>query len=163
MNVGSFCPPLRVGRSCCPITYLVTAFIGIGGSLFGYDIGIVSGVLDMDAFQSVFADTTKTTTVVQKETTPTPRSRTTLTRLPARYAAPQAGKVVPALSDWRQGFIVTVFIGGNFLGALSSNFFADRYGRRSCLSIAALIFLVGGVLQCTAFEINQLFAGRCVA
>ena len=81
----------------------------------------------------------------------------------ADTTASDSGKTIPALSAWRQGYIVTVFIIGNMLGAFSSNLLADRYGRRSSLSIASLVFLIGGVLQCTAFSINQLFVGRFVA
>ena len=34
--------------------YLVTALIGLGGALFGYDIGIISGILALDSFKSAF-------------------------------------------------------------------------------------------------------------
>jgi sugar porter (SP) family MFS transporter len=34
--------------------YLVTAIIGLGGMLFGYDIGIISGVLAFDSFKTDF-------------------------------------------------------------------------------------------------------------
>ena len=34
--------------------YLITAIIGLGGALFGYDIGIISGVLDMHSFKHDF-------------------------------------------------------------------------------------------------------------
>ena len=30
------------------------AFVGVGGFLLGYDVGIISGVLAMESFQSVF-------------------------------------------------------------------------------------------------------------
>lgn len=45
----------EVSRICgIRIDYFVTAIVGIGGSLFGYDIGIISGVLDMDHFKNKF-------------------------------------------------------------------------------------------------------------
>ena len=34
--------------------YLITAIIGLGGALFGYDIGIISGVLAFDSFKNEF-------------------------------------------------------------------------------------------------------------
>ena len=32
----------------------IAAFVGVGGFLLGYDVGIIGGVLAMDSFQEVF-------------------------------------------------------------------------------------------------------------
>jgi hypothetical protein len=32
----------------------IAAFVGVGGFLLGYDVGIISGVLAMDSFKDVF-------------------------------------------------------------------------------------------------------------
>ena len=36
------------------VIFLLCALVGVGGSLFGYDIGVISGVLVMDDFVSEF-------------------------------------------------------------------------------------------------------------
>lgn len=62
-----------------------------------------------------------------------------------------------------EGAIVSTFIFGNLIGALASSFIADKWGRRTTMIIACLLFLVGGSLQAAAPTLWTLYAGRAVA
>ena len=46
------------------------------------------------------------------------------------------------------------------VGALSSNFFSDRYGRRMSFIVAAISFFIGVIIQATATTYGLLIFGR---
>jgi predicted MFS family arabinose efflux permease len=52
---------------------------------------------------------------------------------------------------------------GAVLGCLIAGVMSDRFGRRDTISVSALVFIVGGVLQCASQNIGMQLAGRFVS
>ena len=74
-----------------------------------------------------------------------------------------AGLVGVPLADL-QANIVTTLQCGCFVGALSTGFIADKIGRRYNLSLAAVIAILGTIMQAAASgEIAAIFVGRFIA
>lgn len=82
------------------------------------------------------------------------------------------GMVAGVLDPIRTHFIldnvrIELFVGSLNLMALFGCFaaspFADRYGRRGSLSMAAALFFAGNTLQACAWSYAWLLAGRCAA
>lgn len=102
--------------------YILTFFAAFAGMLFGWDTGLISGVLIMPAFQRSF-------------------------------------NLDPKSKNFSnvQGDIVSILQGGAFFGAASSFYISDRLGRKLALIIAAIIFLVGSIIQtCSALNTASL-------
>ncbi|XP_057866987.2 probable inositol transporter 2 [Cryptomeria japonica] len=96
---------------------------GLGGLLFGYDTGVISGALlyIRDDFRSVDSSTTL------------------------------------------QETIVSMAIAGAIIGAAIGGWCNDRYGRRTALLIADIVFFIGAILMASAPNPALLIVGRvCV-
>jgi MFS family permease len=52
---------------------------------------------------------------------------------------------------------------GSLVGALSSSFLADRLSRRTAIQIAALVWIVGALLQTASNSVALLVVGRLIA
>ncbi|XP_007025026.2 PREDICTED: probable inositol transporter 2 isoform X1 [Theobroma cacao] len=93
---------------------------GIGGLLFGYDTGVISGALlyIRDDFESVDRQT-----VLQES-------------------------------------IVSMAIAGAIIGAAVGGWMNDRYGRRTAILIADILFLIGAVIMASAPSAPLLIVGR---
>jgi MFS family permease len=63
----------------------------------------------------------------------------------------------------KQGGITASMAAGSFVSALLAGYLADRTGRRDALKVAACIWVVGCVLQCSAQNVAHLVVGRVVA
>lgn len=61
-----------------------------------------------------------------------------------------------------QGAVVATFTIGALFGALSCTWVGDLLGRRKVIFLAALLTLVGEVLQCTSFHLAQFVVGRFI-
>lgn len=61
-----------------------------------------------------------------------------------------------------QGAVVATFTLGALLGALSCTWIGDVLGRRKVIFGAAVLTLVGEVLQCSSFHLAQFVVGRLV-
>lgn len=61
-----------------------------------------------------------------------------------------------------QGGITASMSGGSLIGALIAGWVCDRIGRKGAIQVAALIWIVGAVLQCSAQNVGHLIAGRIV-
>eukprot|EP01018_Ginkgo_biloba_P022276 Gb_01450 [translate_table: standard] len=96
---------------------------GLGGLLFGYDTGVISGALlyIRDDFKSVDRSTTL------------------------------------------QETIVSTAVAGAIVGAAAGGWMNDRFGRRTTLFGADIVFVLGAILMCSAPFPALLIAGRvCV-
>lgn len=66
--------------------------------------------------------------------------------------------------DTIQGNVVSTFQAGCFFGAILTFPFAERFGRRRAIMMAAFIFCIGGALMTAARgSLNFIYAGRAVA
>lgn len=77
---------------------------------------------------------------------------------------PAFTSVFPSMNDATiQGIVIASFELGALVGALSCLDLGDRLGRRSTVWIGMTFMLVGGALQCSAWHVSQLTAGRVVS
>ncbi|KAI9299116.1 general substrate transporter [Neoconidiobolus thromboides FSU 785] len=114
--------------------YGVAAFAAIGGLLFGYDIGVISGVFEVDDFIAQFTD----------------------------RAAFEAGAIID-VPGWKKGLITSMLTLGCFIGSLFSGWFADRFGRKYSILLASVIFCLGAALQTAAYDLGLMIPGRLIA
>ncbi|CAN6448473.1 unnamed protein product [Victoria cruziana] len=114
---------------CC----IMSAF---GGLMFGYDIGISSGVTSMDDFLIEF--------------------------FPKVYHRKQ--KIVEDNYCKYDNQYLQLFTSSLYMAALFSTFFASqackKYGRRPTMRAASLFFLVGIILNAAAINLTMLILGR---
>ncbi|KAH9863019.1 hypothetical protein IAQ61_009294 [Plenodomus lingam] len=62
----------------------------------------------------------------------------------------------------KQGAVVATFTIGALFGALSCSWIGDILGRRKVIFGAAVLTLVGEILQCTSFQLAQFVVGRFI-
>ncbi|KAI1125089.1 general substrate transporter [Nemania abortiva] len=67
-----------------------------------------------------------------------------------------------ALNATRKGAVIASFQIGALFGALSCLFFGDRLGRRRAILLAAIITIIGQVLQVASFNLVQFVIGRVI-
>jgi len=65
-----------------------------------------------------------------------------------------------SVKSTRQGAVVATFTIGALFGALACTWVGDVLGRRKVIFGAAILTLVGEVLQCTSFQLAQFIVGR---
>jgi len=51
---------------------------------------------------------------------------------------------------------------GSFAGALGAGFLSDRIGRKHSIQVAAVIWIIGSMVTCSAHNVAQLVAGRVI-
>ncbi|KAF1968480.1 general substrate transporter [Bimuria novae-zelandiae CBS 107.79] len=61
-----------------------------------------------------------------------------------------------------QGAVVSTFTIGALFGALSCSWVGDVLGRRKTTFVAAILTLIGEILQCTSFHLAQFIVGRFI-
>jgi MFS family permease len=61
-----------------------------------------------------------------------------------------------------QGAVVATFTIGALFGALSCSWIGDILGRRKLVFFAAVLTLIGEILQCTSFQVAQFIVGRLI-
>jgi MFS family permease len=123
---------ILVGR---PLNWAITATAGAGFLLFGYDQGVMSGLLTGRAFTTTF-----------------PEIDTTYGGNPDKDGAASL-----------QGLVVAIYEIGCFFGALFCFAWGERLGRRWCIMAGCLVLSAGAVLQAAAYGIPQMIVGRIVA
>lgn len=113
------------------LVILLCLFAAMGGFVFGYDTGTISGFINMDPFLESFGE------------------------------ADESG--VFFLSRIRAGLIVGLFSIGAFLGTLLGGFLADKVGRKKGIVYVAMVYIVGMLIQITAFTAwYQIAIGRVI-
>lgn len=108
---------------------LIGAFTTVGGILYGYDTGIIAGILAMDTFKEDYGK-------------PDPTH-------PGSFYLPSA----------RKSLIVSILAAGLFSGAFSTGYLADRKGRRKGLIVACLVFMFGVSMQVARVSIELFALG----
>ncbi|EKJ67669.1 hypothetical protein FPSE_12186 [Fusarium pseudograminearum CS3096] len=114
---------------------LVGLFVSSGGLLFGYDVGVINGVLAMDVFQNDFA------------TDQTCRDENDHIDL------------CPIDSS----LIVAILSGGAVVGSILAAPAGDSIGRRKTLFLAVVTFCIGAIFQVCAQATPMLLVGRALA
>jgi MFS family permease len=83
-------------------------------------------------------------------------------------SAPAFLKDFPQVEDETyEGFVVSIYAVGCFLGALFILNFGDRLGRRKSIFLGAIIMIIGVIIQITAVPPSggataQFIIGRCI-
>lgn len=112
--------------------------VSMGGLIFGYDTGQISGFLEMPDFLARFGE----------------KDSSSATSADGGYA----------FSDMRSGLIVGLLSIGTLVGALAGAPLADTLGRRPSISLASAVVAVGFVIQiASSTSWVQFMVGRLVA
>lgn len=61
-----------------------------------------------------------------------------------------------------KGAVIAAFQIGALIGALSTTFMSDRFGRRKTIFIGAILTIIGQVLQVASYDLAQFVVGRVV-
>ncbi|KAJ7761960.1 general substrate transporter [Mycena maculata] len=93
--------------------YFLALSACMGSIFFGYDIGIIGGVIALPAFKAYF----------------------------------RINEMSPSAQAALSGNIVAILQGGCFFGALGVGYFANRWGRKPCMIVAGIIYIVGSIIQ----------------
>lgn len=131
--------PLSIGKDgqSNPDYYL--QFSTLGGLLFGYDQGVISGVITMESFGArfprIYTDSSFKGWFVS----------TLLLGTLGVLIFPSKNNIDALLAAW--------------FGSLINGPIADRLGRKLSINIAVVIFVIGSAIQCGAVTIPMLFAG----
>ncbi|OQV00868.1 hypothetical protein CLAIMM_06308 [Cladophialophora immunda] len=122
----------------------LACFASLGGFLFGYDQGVVSGILTMESFGARFPHVYLSTSFKGWFVSILLLSMTDLCPFATgmRYA------------DYR----VAAWFGSLVNGPL-----ADRFGRKWTIVMAVVVFIIGSAIQAGAYSTGMLFAGRAIA
>ncbi|CAL9157900.1 sugar transport protein 14-like [Musa acuminata AAA Group] len=118
--------------------FILACVVGsLGGSLFGYDLGLSSGVTAMDDFLKEF--------------------------FPTVYRRKQAHRHESDYCKY-DNQVLTLFTSSLYFAALVSTFGASlvtrRYGRRTSIMSGAVSFFLGSAINAGAVNIFMLIAGR---
>jgi MFS transporter, SP family, sugar:H+ symporter len=110
-----------------------TAFAAFGGMLFGYDTGVIGGIMGMKDWLCTFGN--------HDPTVP----------------------IGCSISSSRQSLVVSILSAGTFFGALLAAPTADIVGRKYGIHVAVIVFCVGIAMQTAATAIGLFVAGRAIA
>ncbi|KAL5977446.1 Fibroblast growth factor 3 [Asimina triloba] len=114
---------------------------GIGGLLFGYDTGVISGALlyIRDDFKAVDKNTV----------------------LQLTYESQRgSNEHVDTLIDCVQESIVSMAVAGAIIGAAFGGWMNDKFGRRIAILLADFLFFVGAVIMAASLNPGMLLSGR---
>ncbi|GAB7349978.1 hypothetical protein MBLNU459_g0665t1 [Dothideomycetes sp. NU459] len=121
-----------LGLTGTSLNVAIGVIAGMDFLLFGYDQGVMGGLLTLPSFVSVF---------------------------PSIDVAASSN---PNYTSTIQGIAVASYNLGCFVGALATIFIGDMLGRRKTIFIGSAIMVVGATLQCSSFSLAQLVVGRIV-
>ncbi|KAK3952849.1 hypothetical protein QBC32DRAFT_132934 [Pseudoneurospora amorphoporcata] len=112
---------------------LLGAVTAIGGFLFGYDTGQISGMLLFTDFRN-------------------------------RFGQVMGDDGIKDFKSIIQSLVVSLMSIGTLIGALTSSYTADWWGRRKSLTFGVAIFIIGNIIQITAMNSwVHIMMGRFVA
>jgi MFS family permease len=117
--------------------YFITAIAVIGGGLFGFDISSMSAIIGTNQYRCYFN---------QGPNGPPYNNE-------PKCSGPRADV---------QGGITASMPGGSFVGALTSGFLTDIFGRKRAIQIGAIIWCIGSIIVCASQNIAMLIVGRFI-
>lgn len=117
-------------------TYLVGAFSAIGGFLFGYHTGVISGVLLMKDFRNMTSDYKSNETVIDN------------------------GDIS---SNFITGSIVGIVLLGCFVGSLIAGQTSDRFSRKYSIAAFSILFSISTALETASYCLAGLLTARFFA
>ncbi|KAK2773802.1 hypothetical protein FQN52_004511 [Onygenales sp. PD_12] len=112
--------------------YLIAAVSVIGGGLFGFDISSMSAIIGTDNYLCYFNQ------------------------------PPEGSTECHGPRPDVQGGITASMAGGSWLGALTSGFLSDIFGRKKSIMIGAIIWIIGSIIVCASQNIAMLIVGRII-
>ena len=112
--------------------YLVGAFSAIGGFLFGYHTGVISGVLIMDDFINMTYD----------------------------YHRNSSGNQTTDSTDFRNSSIVGILLFGCFIGSLIAGQTGDRFSRKYSIAFFSFLFTISAAMQTGTSWLSLLLVSR---
>ncbi|KIW28029.1 uncharacterized protein PV07_07719 [Cladophialophora immunda] len=112
---------------------------GIDFLLFGYDQGVMGGLLTLPAFTSVFPEIDTTKEGLRGLTQSQANHKSTI-----------------------QGISIACYNVGCFCGAIACIWLGDILGRRKTIFLGSSIMVVGATLQASAFSLPHLIVGRII-
>ncbi|CAO1633893.1 unnamed protein product [Sympodiomycopsis kandeliae] len=124
--------PTYFGLSGISLSRMIGFAAGAGFLLFGYDQGVMGGLLTLPSFTETFPEIN--------------------TR----------GESATSHKATLQGVAIGLYEIGCFFGALSCLWLGDLLGRRPIIWIGTIIMVIGATIQCTSFSLAQLIVGRIV-
>jgi SP family sugar:H+ symporter-like MFS transporter len=116
---------------------MMTMFAAFGGILYGYDTGVISGVIAMPNWLQTFG-------------VPNPD-----------YPGPNQTPYI--IHSSTESLVVSILSAGTFFGALASGYTADWLGRRWAIISSCLVFCIGVAMQTASTEIPLFVVGRVLA
>ncbi|KAK9446376.1 general substrate transporter [Limtongia smithiae] len=111
----------------------IAGIAGLGFLLFGYDQGVMGSLLTLDSFVDTFPDMDTTDRVPSSQ-----RSR----------------------NSTIQGTAVGLYEIGCMLGAITTMWTGDLFGRRKTIFAGACIMIIGTAIQASSFSLAQFIVGR---
>nr|KAJ3420055.1 hypothetical protein HK105_006159 [Polyrhizophydium stewartii] len=124
---------------------LVAFAAGVGGLLFGYEIGVIRQVLSMNSFAAYFGYRYKNAAGDYKDCTPD-----------------EYFTGCTSYAEDTTGWVTFTFLIGCVGGALIVSMMADALGRKYSILLGGLLFTIGGVLQSVANGLGVFYPGRVV-
>ncbi|KIW11419.1 hypothetical protein PV08_10719 [Exophiala spinifera] len=118
------------------LNFAIGIIAGLDFLLFGYDQGVMGGLLTLPSFTSVFPEIDTT--------------RAGMTKGEANHVSTI------------QGISVASYNVGCFFGAIACIWVGEYLGRRKTIFLGSAIMVVGATLQCTAFSLAHFIVGRII-
>jgi MFS family permease len=131
----------------------IAVIAGTDFALFGYDQGVLGGLLTLPVFLKQFP---------QVDTTNPPEgwTSTKASNVQGKYCSSQTTAPVP--NDSAAGITVGGYTLGCFFGAVATIWLGNMLGRRKTIFTGSAIMVVGAALQCSSYSLGQLIASRLI-
>ncbi|PGG99622.1 hypothetical protein AJ79_08482 [Helicocarpus griseus UAMH5409] len=121
--------------------YFIAAIAVVGGGLFGFDISSMSAIISTEHYLCYFNEGPNYWGVITPDN-------------------PEGTCSGPTPST--QGGITAAMPGGSWIGALTSGYLSDIFGRKRSIQIGSLFWIIGSVISCASQNIGMLIAGRII-
>ncbi|TQS31655.1 hypothetical protein Golomagni_08057, partial [Golovinomyces magnicellulatus] len=118
------------GRSL--LTFMVMTVVCPAYMLLGYNNAVVGGLLDLESFVKVFPETDTINTKGHKK---------------------DSNALI-------QGTVVSLYLVGCMIGALTCGKIGDVLGRLKTISVGCIFTIIGSVILSSSFSLGQFMAGR---